>query len=168
MQPRVLFVFDVIAHIEYTRLELGREANSELLARYQYYMHHMKRACACVCVRVRARAVACACVCVVSIQLRTCARRAMRKRTKNIIVCTVHIAQSLTCDSYNYAHAGGRHLHSDHTISELHPNDRVNDVRNRRLGKKTEGSQPGIQAQRPRTRTARTTRQINGAKSFSG
>ena len=32
----------------------------------------------------------------------------------------------------------------------------------RRLGKKR-SAQPGIQAQRPRTRTARTTRQINGA-----
>ncbi len=41
----------------------------------------------------------------------------------------------------------------------------------RRLGVKTGAErrpQPGIQAQRPRTRTARTTRQINGAKSFSG
>ena len=32
------------------------------------------------------------------------------------------------------------------------------------VGKNTEGARPGIQAQRPRTRTARTTRQINGAR----
>ena len=40
----------------------------------------------------------------------------------------------------------------------------------RRLGVKTGAerrTQPGIQAQRPRTRTARTTRQINGAIPFS-
>ena len=30
------------------------------------------------------------------------------------------------------------------------------------------GPPPGIQAQRPRARTARATRQINGAKSFGG
>ena len=34
------------------------------------------------------------------------------------------------------------------------------------VGKNTEGARPGIQAQRPRTRTARTTRQINGARLF--
>ena len=47
----------------------------------------------------------------------------------------------------------------------------VFNMHNRLIGgweNKSEGSQPGIQAQRPRTRTARTTRQINGAKSFSG
>ena len=42
---------------------------------------------------------------------------------------------------------------------------------NRRLGVKNEAKRrppPGIQAQRPRTRTARTTRQINGAILFGG
>ena len=48
---------------------------------------------------------------------------------------------------------------------------KITKSQNRRLGVKNGAKRrppPGIQAQRPRTRTARTTRQINGAILFGG
>ena len=54
---------------------------------------------------------------------------------------------------------------STHNHNRKHNNHTIN---GRRLGVKTEGSPTGNPSPAPSTRTARTTRQINGAKSFSG
>ena len=69
-----------------------------------------------------------------------------------ILVCYIPL-----CQQFNAA------------IQEQIPTLQLGSIGNRRLGVLTGAERmtpPGIQAQRPRTRTARTTRQINGAIRF--